>query len=231
LDYGYYRCTGNDLHRDEGIKICANRPVRTDRVEAAVWREVRVLLEEPERLQQEYERRLRDGAERGDEVTEHESQLRKLRRSMGRLIDSYADGLIEQEDFTPRITRLKERIATVERELDAARVLAVQQEDLRLVIGRLDDFAQTVRDNLDQVDWTTKQLIIRTLVKRVEVDLEEVRVIFRVGPEPPDRGSQAAVSQDCSRRPDAENHRGIDNRAPLLETLSKYPVGIACITS
>ena len=207
LDYGYYRCTGNELHRDEGITVCTNKPVRTDRVEAAVWREVRVLLEEPGRLQQEYDRRLRDGAERGgrDEMAVHESQLRKLHRGMGRLIDSYADGIIEQEDFTPRITRFKERIATVERELDAARALAIQQEDLRLVIGRLDDFAQTVRDNLDQVDWTTKQLIIRTVVKRVEVDLEEVRVIFRVGPEPPNRAGRAAVSQDCGRRPDREN--------------------------
>jgi site-specific DNA recombinase len=205
LDYGYYRCTGNDLHRDEGITVCTNKPVRTDRVEAAVWREVHTLLEEPERLQQEYERRLQDGTERGEEMAEQESQLRKLHRGMGRLIDSYAEGIIEREDFTPRISRLKERIAAVERDLDAARVLAAQQEDLRLVIGRLDDFAQTVRDNLDQVDRTAKQMIIRTLVKRVEIDLEEIRVIFRLGPEPPDRGRRVADSQSCSRRLDGEN--------------------------
>ena len=47
-DYGYYRCTGNDAHRDEDLRVCANRPVRTDRVEAAVWQEVRGLLEEPD---------------------------------------------------------------------------------------------------------------------------------------------------------------------------------------
>jgi site-specific DNA recombinase len=207
LDYGYYRCTGNDLHREEGIQVCRNRPVRTDRVEAAVWQEVRRLLEEPDRLQQEYERRLRDGAEcgGGDAVTEQESQLRKLRRGVGRLIDSYADGIIEQEDFTPRIKRFKERIAIVERDLEGARAMAAQEDELRLVIGRLDDFAATVRDKLDQVDGTTRQTIIRTLVKRVEIDLEEIRVIFRIGPEPPDRGGRAAVSQDCSRRLQAKN--------------------------
>lgn len=205
MDYGYYRCTGNDVHRDEGITVCTNKPVRTDRVEAAVWQEVHGLLEEPDRLQQEYERRLQDSAERegGDGVTAHESQLRKLHRGMGRLIDSYADGVIEQEDFTPRIARFKERIAIVERDLEAVRAMAAQQEELRLVIGRLDDFAATVRDNLDQVDWNARQTIIRTLVRRVEIDLEEIRVIFRVGPEPPDRGGRAAVSQDCSRRPDS----------------------------
>jgi site-specific DNA recombinase len=214
MDYGYYRCTGNDLHREEGIKVCTNKPVRTDRVEAAVWREVRGLLEEPERLQQEYDRRLRDGAERGsgDGVAAHESQLRKLRRGMGRLIDSYTDGIIEQEDFTPRITRFKERIATLERDLAEATAAAGQQQELRLVIGRLDDFAATVHDTLDQVDWTTRQTIIRTLVKRVEIDLEEIRVIFRVGPEPPDHGGRVAVSQDCSRRLQAKNRQ-----CPLTE--------------
>jgi hypothetical protein len=32
-------------------------------------------------------------------------------------------------------------------------------------------------------------------------------VIFRVGPEPPDRGGRATVSQDCSRRLQAKNQR------------------------
>ena len=201
-DYGYYRCTGNDAHRDEGIQVCRNKPVRTDRVEAAVWQEVRGLLEEPERLQQEYERRLRDGAERrqGDEVAGQETQLRKLRRGMERLIDSYADGIIDQEDFTPRITRLKERIAALEQDLADARAAADQEQELRLMIGRLDDFAQAVRNHLDQIDWATKQTIIRALVKRVEIDPDEIRVIFRIGPEPPDRGGRATVSQDCNRR-------------------------------
>src|SRR5205085_6149833 len=96
----------------------------------------------------------------------------------------------------------------------AARAMTAQQEDLRLVVGRLDHFAQTVRDTLDQVDRTTKQTIIRTLVKRVEIDLEEIRVIFRIGPEPPDRGRRAAVSQDCGRRPDTKFRRLVPNQYP-----------------
>lgn len=33
--YGYYRCTGNDAHRVDGLRICENTSVRTDEVEAA----------------------------------------------------------------------------------------------------------------------------------------------------------------------------------------------------
>lgn len=209
-DYGYYRCTGNDAHRAERLRVCTNKPVRTDRVEAAVWQEVRALLEEPDRLQAEYDRRLRDGGERGqgDEVLQLETQLRKLRRGRERLIDSYADGLIDQEDFVPRIARLKERIAALEREVAEAAAAAAEQRELRLVIGRLEDFAATVRDTLEQVEWETRRTIIRTLVKRVEIDLDEIRIVFRIGPEPSDREGHPAVLQDRSRRRQAKN-RGL----------------------
>ena len=33
---------------------------------------------------------------------------------MGRLIDSYAEGLIDKDEFEPRVTRLKERVAALE---------------------------------------------------------------------------------------------------------------------
>lgn len=205
-DYGYYRCTGNDAHRDEGIRVCTNKPVRTDRVEAVVWQEVRSLLEEPARLEQEYERRLREGTARGQrsDVAGLETQLRKLRQGRERLIDSYADGLIDQADFTPRITRFKERIAALEQNLAEASAMEEQQQELRLVIGRLEDFARTVCDNLNQVEWETERMIIRTLVKRVEVDLDEIRVVFRIGPEPTDPTGRTAVLPDCSRGVSAE---------------------------
>jgi site-specific DNA recombinase len=163
-------------------------------------------LEEPGRLEEEYERRLRDGAEqRHGDAAGLDTQLRKLRQGKERLIDSYADGIIDQADFTPRITRCKERIVALEHELAEARAVADQQQELRLVIGRLEEFATTVRDNLDQVEWETKRTIIRTLVKRVELDLDEIRVIFRIGPEPSGPDSRTAVLPDRSRRVDAKN--------------------------
>ncbi len=55
---------------------------------------------------------------------------------------------------------------------------------MRLIIGHLEDFARTFRDRLDQLDWETQRGIIRTLVKRVEIDQGQVNVVFRVGPGP-----------------------------------------------
>jgi site-specific DNA recombinase len=116
--YAYYRCIGSDAYRFGGHRLCDNRQVRTDLLDAAVWAEVRRLLSDPERLVAEYERRRQDPGTSAhqDDLATGAAQMRKLRQGMGRLIDSYAEGIIERDDFMPRIARIKERITVWEEE-------------------------------------------------------------------------------------------------------------------
>src|SRR4051794_21574044 len=97
-DYAYYRCSGNDASRCGGQRLCTNPQLRTDRLDGAVWQEVESVLRDPRSIAAEYERRL-VAAQRSDassDLAAAELQLAKLRRGMGRLIDSYAEGLIER---------------------------------------------------------------------------------------------------------------------------------------
>jgi site-specific DNA recombinase len=64
VPYAYDRCTGSDAYRFGGQRLCGNKPVRTDVLDAAVWEDVCHLLSEPERVRAEYERRLQ-GEEAG----------------------------------------------------------------------------------------------------------------------------------------------------------------------
>lgn len=48
-DYAYYRCIGTDAYRFGGQRICSNTQMRTDLLETAVWKEVRALLQHPQR--------------------------------------------------------------------------------------------------------------------------------------------------------------------------------------
>ena len=50
------------------------------------------------------------------------------------------------------------------------------------MIGQLDLFAAMVHDRLADADWSTKRDIICTLVKRIEVTADRVRIVFRVDP-------------------------------------------------
>jgi len=198
-DYAYYRCIGTDAYRFGGERICTNLQVRTDLLEIAVWQQVQELLENPQRLEQEYDRRGQD-PKQGQELTPLETQLTKLQRGLERLIDSYAEGFISKTEFEPRITQMRTRIAVVETQIAQATAEMTRQQELRLIIGRLDDFATQVKAGLKQMDWQNRREIIRTLVKRVEIDQEQVNVVFRVEPQTPLPDPGKDCLQHCTGR-------------------------------
>ncbi len=214
-DYAYYRCIGTDAYRFGGERICTNLQVRTDLLEIAVWQQVQALLENPQRLEQEYDRRGQD-PKQGQNLTSLETQLTKLRRGMGRLIDSYAEGFIDKTEFEPRITHMRTRIAALETQIAQATAEMTRQQELRLIIGRLEDFATQVKAGLEQMDWQNQREIIRTLVKRVEIDQDQVNVVFRVEPHPPLPDPGKDCLQHCTGRDDPALWRSLSCWKHLL---------------
>jgi site-specific DNA recombinase len=103
-----FRCIGSDAYRFGGVRLCWNKQLRTDLVDEAVWEEVCRLLEHPERLEDEYRRRLLP-EKTPDELTSLEARIGRLRQGVARLIDSYAEGLIDKAEFEPRVRRMRER--------------------------------------------------------------------------------------------------------------------------
>jgi site-specific DNA recombinase len=200
-NYAYYRCIGTDAYRFGGQRVCDNKQVRTDLLEIAVWHEVQGLLENPQRLEEEYRRRLEKPGKtmKEGEGARLRTQIGKLRQGVARMIDSYAEGLIEKGEFEPRITQMKQRIEKLEKQSRQLSDEATLQSELRLIIGRLGDFATKVKDGLSQVDWSTQRDIIRSLVKRVEVDQEQVNVVFRVDSGPFSLSSEKKSLQDRGR--------------------------------
>jgi site-specific DNA recombinase len=198
-DYAYYRCIGMDAYRFGGQRICHNKQVRTDLLEAAVWKDICSLLSEPQRIEREYQRRLKNKKRSGRSQTaaSRAASVKRVKRGIARLIDAYEDGLVDRDEFEPRIKRAKGRLAQLETEARTQAEREIEEQQLRLVIGRLEEFAERVRDGLDQADWMTRREIIRALVKRVEIDEEQVRVVYRVSPTPSADGPKGALLQHC----------------------------------
>ena len=175
--------------------------MRTDLVERAVWQEVCTLLAHPERLAEEYRRRLQpESRATGTPLTAVEEQIGKLRQGVARLIDSYADGLIDKGEFEPRILRLRQRMARLEEQRQQLAEAATRHTEWPLIIGRLEDFAAKVRDGLEEADWASKRDLIRTLVKRVEVARDQVNIVFRIDPYPGDNDPEKKSLQLCRGR-------------------------------
>jgi site-specific DNA recombinase len=198
VPYAYYRCTGSDAYRFGGQRLCWNKQVRTDVLDAAVWEDVCHLLSEPERVRAEYERRLQ-GAEAGpNREVEHINKLvNNVKKMICRLIDAYGDGLLDKSEFEPRISAARQRLAKLEDECRQRIGEATQEAELRLVIGQLEEFARRVSQGLQGPDWDTRREVVRALVKKVEVDEQEVRIVYRVSPSPFEGGPQQGRLQHC----------------------------------
>jgi site-specific DNA recombinase len=213
--YCYYRCIGTDGHRFDGHAVCDNPQIRGDYLEQAVWDRVRALLEHPDRVAGEYHRRLAQTqahANRSEDVLQLERQIARLERGIGRLIDSYAEGVIEPDEFQPRITGLKARRARLEEQRRLAAEQAEAERELTLMIGRLEEFAARVRDGLDDLDWAGKQALIRTVVRRIEIDRNHVEVVFRVPPPTPATSSLSELPPDRDFRHHCTSESGADHR-------------------
>jgi site-specific DNA recombinase len=199
-EYAYYRCVGTDAYRFGGQRVCDNRQCRTDLIDQAVWQDVCSLLSDPDRVRREYESRSRGIRKKAGRPAEQLARLiGSVRRGIARLIDSYQEGFLDREEFEPRIRAAKERLAKLELETKAAVDRKSEAQDVRTAINQLESFGSRIRDGLVNADWTTRREIIRSLIRKVEVGKEAIRIEYKVGPLPFDGAPSGGDTQDCGR--------------------------------
>ena len=232
-DYGYYRCTGTDAHRFAGQAVCDNRSVRSDRLEQAVWDEIRAVLEDPERVAEEHRRRLAEVQDGPNDAqgADLNRRIAALRRGIGRLIDGYAEGLIERGEFEPRVEGMRRRLSHSEKERQTMVANAEAERDLTLLVGRLNDFAEKVHRGLQGLDWEGTREVMRAMVRRVEVDGDRLDIVFRVPPPSRPGGDDhpgsptppsGRVRQDCRGR----RHPPRGRRPPRTERRLGAPASV-----
>jgi len=199
--YHYYGCCGADPSRFGGQRMCSNRSIRTEPLDAAVWEDISGLLLDPGRVEAEYRRRLEHPA--GPEDHNREallSQLTGMKRRIARLTEMYEDGFLDREDFQKRMTAAQSRLKGLEAEAATLAERVTSESELRLVIGHLEGFAEQMRQGLGECDWETRQAIVRALVKRIEIGETDARVVYKVSPAPFERSPQGrGVLRNCGR--------------------------------
>jgi site-specific DNA recombinase len=184
----YYRCSGSEGSRMPGrVRICSNPAIRVERLDEAVWSDVRALLLEPERLVQEFERRLSRANDPGEAARSSRSLdklIGQVKRRIARLVEMYAEGYIEKAPFQSEMDLARKRLTELESEREGLEEEESQRAELRLVIGRIEEFADQMRAGLDTSDATTRRRIICALVKEIQIHAEAVHIVYRVNPRP-----------------------------------------------
>ena len=152
--YAYYRCVGTDAYRFGGQRVCQNKQLATDLIDTAVWEDVRALLRDPATLRHEFQRRLQQAEQPSVDELRLARQIQSVQRSISRLIDVYADGLLEKSDFEPRIRQANQRLDRLQTEATQAAHDQMQRQELQQAVRQVEQFAQQVQQGLDEADWT-----------------------------------------------------------------------------
>jgi len=197
-DFLYYRCSGSDGYRFGGERICGNAQIQGNILETTVWSEVSKLLMNPQRVELEHQNRTMNGALL-DNLEALRSQKAKLQHAVERLIDSFAEGLIEKDQFTSRMDRTKSRIADLDARIKVYASDVDQREHVRRAINQLRDLAATVGPELITADWQRRREIIRTVVQRIDIDTDVIKIVFRVNQDT--RGSDSDTTAITVPRP------------------------------
>ncbi len=172
----YYRCLATDKRRYGGEARCDNAAV-SQSSESVIWADVCELLENPQRLRQELERRRQPPPVSG---TATKNAIARLRQQLARVFDMYQMGCLDKEAFTERFGRLNERLKR-EEQADAEQQEAVKQwREQAELLDSFECFAAEVRTGLAAADFATKRKILSLLIKRIEVGEDDFNVVYKV---------------------------------------------------
>jgi site-specific DNA recombinase len=179
VHYAYYRCIGTDAYRFGGTRVCENKQARTDKLDEAVWQDACDLLRHPKLLRKEYERRLATPSD-SDLLASLKKQVASSQRSVDRLIDAFADGVLDRNEFDPRLKRARVRLAKHESQVKELEAETRQESSLREALACLESFSESIESNLKTADWTMRREILRTLIERVVVEENQIRIVYRI---------------------------------------------------
>lgn len=221
----YYRCASMVNRSAYEDRKCDNKSIQGGMIEDAVWKDVCNLLSNPHRLEQEYERRLTAKGKQSDwrSIDQLQKQIKQVKRGIARLVDAYEDGLIEKQEFEPRVQRARERLRLLQAQAEKQADEETQRNDLRLVIGRLQEFADRVQKGLESLDWSTRREVIKGLIKQIEVTNDNVRIVYRVDPAPlPDDGKRILPNRSRRKRATYDHHPNSSEKGLAPHRLLRY---------
>jgi site-specific DNA recombinase len=175
----YYRCSGADGFRRPEGRVCAARHVRVDEIDELVWQQVLALLENPELIKTEIDRRLQ--TLRAEHPARHrrdrlQRDLTRAQSALRRLIDGYQEQLITLEELRARSPELRKREATLRAELDALDTELHDAETYLKLTETLEVFRARLTANAEKLTIEQRQEIVRLVVREVLLGGEDVTI-------------------------------------------------------
>ncbi len=191
--YVSYNCINKDRARRGDRPLCSNSSIDGPDLEACVWQELCGLLQNPDRLATELERRRTERLPRQSELDASQRRVKELRSRLDRLIDAYSSGLLERDEFESRIVPLRNH-----HDREAAALSSLSGEYARDeesdVTASLHCLSESLRHPLATATPELKRSLFGLLIRQIEIHSSEVRMVYKIPATP---AHAAAATHNC----------------------------------
>jgi site-specific DNA recombinase len=179
----YYRCLGSDNYRYAGGRVCDNRPVRADYLDRVVWNHITDLLADPQLIHTEIDKRL-EQARTSDPAREQRQRLElalaKVRASITRMIEAYAEQLITIDELRTRMPDLRARETNLRNQIQALDAQVADRDAYLKLADNLDTFLAQLQHTAATAEVFERQRVLRLLVKNVLIGPEKITIQHRI---------------------------------------------------
>jgi site-specific DNA recombinase len=179
----YYRCLGSDDYRYAGGRVCSNKPVRADLLDAVVWDHITGLLADPHLIRAEIDKRL-ERARTSDPATRQRARLElalaKATTAIGRMIEAFQEQLITIDELRDRMPDLRARQSNLRGQLNALDVQLADRDAYLKLADDLEGFLVQLRGNADHAEVSERQRVLRLLVKDVLIGPDKITIRHRI---------------------------------------------------
>jgi len=187
----YYRCLGSDDYRNQGGRVCQNKPVRADYADKVVWDHVTALLADPSLVRAEIGKRL-ERARTSDPVTRKRGQLEqalaKTGTSIAAMITAFSEQLLTIDELRSRMPALRARETGLKGQIAALDAQAADRDAYLRLAGDLEGFLDRLRGSSATATVEDRQRVLRAVVQDVLVGPEKLTIRHRIPVREPSSG-------------------------------------------
>jgi site-specific DNA recombinase len=175
----YYRCLGSDAYRHLNGPLCHNRPVRQDYLDRIVWQRVIQLLEDPDLVRSEIQRRIKEIQD--SNPTKHRKEalskeITRVQEAIEKLLDAYQEGLVKLEELRKRLPELRRRQEGLNSELYGLEAACADQQAFLCLANTIGSFLERLRATGQTLSVTQRQKVLRLVVKEILVYPKTIKI-------------------------------------------------------
>jgi site-specific DNA recombinase len=205
----YYRCLGSDDYRYEGGRVCQNKPVRADYLDAVVWDHITALLAGPQLIRDEIDKRLQTTKTSDPVVTQRkrlDTALAETRSGIAAMIEAFGEQLITIDELRSRMPDLRARETTLRSQIDALDAQLADRDAYLALAADLHGFLTQLGDNAETATVAERRRVLKLLVKDVLIGPEKITIRHRIpirertGDGTPQTGNTDQEGEHCQLR-------------------------------